>query len=202
MRISRARLGRFLQLERHLSDLREAIKEKDSGGVVSAIHSYLSEATETEINISDMTWFDFYGLFLAIRGLNTLPRDLPMLKGAGFKRKDPFPWDHPARPFILWIHLIATAYGWSKTEIESLWPEDAAIYVQEILTDEQIRKEWEHSLSTVAHPLDKQGKDQYRPLRRPSWMSPRPRKTRIPRNMLPKGHIINISGVELDDLDD
>jgi hypothetical protein len=147
MRISRARLGRFLQLERHLSDLREAIKEKDSGGVVSAIHSYLS-------------------------------------------------------PFILWIRLIATAYGWSKTEIESLWPEDAAIYVQEILTDEQIRKEWEHSLSTVAHPLDKQGKDQYRPLRRPSWMSPRPRKTRIPRNMLPKGHIINISGVELDDLDD
>lgn len=202
VKISRARLGLFLSLERHLTDLRKAINGRNSGLAVQAILSYLQEATDKQIDIGDMPWYEFYSLFTQIRTLNTLSRELPMLKGSGFKRRDPVPWDHAYRPSILWIHLIATAYSWSLTEIENLWPEDGATYVQEILTDEQLRKEWEYMLSSVAHPRDKKGKDLFTPLPRPSWMTSKPKKQRLLRKMQPVGTIINISGIELNDLDD
>ena len=200
--VPRARLGLFLHLEYHLSTLRKATEDRSSSRIVGAIHQYLELAAGQSIDMPTMTWIEFYSLFVEVRGLNTLPRDLPMLKGAGFRRRDPAPWDHPYRPRILWIHMIASTYGWARAEIEYLWPEDAAVYVQEILTDEQLQKEWEHMLSSVAHPVDKQGKDKYVKIARPAWMSPKPRKTKIPKRMLPMGHIINISGVEPEDIDD
>ena len=130
-----------------------------------------------------------------------LPSNIPLLKSLA-RDSAKVPWDHKERPFIMWIHIIASTYGWSLTEIRSLWPEEAAIYVQEILLDEQLDREWDHMLSPVAHSADKSGKDVYKRLQRPSWMAPRPRKQKLLRKTLPQGHIINISGIKEVDLDD
>lgn len=200
--ISRARLGLFLELERNLHDLSQAVKERNSGGVVVALHTYLREASGEPLNFEEAPWQEIINAFFATRAMNSLPEDLPMLKYP-FRGKEnsAVPWDHPQRPFIIWIHVIANNYGWSLTEIESLWPEDAATYVQEIVTDEQLRKEWEHMLSPVTHSHDKNGKDLFTPLMRPNWMSSRPRLTLIPKEVLPQGVVVNISGVEKEDLD-
>jgi hypothetical protein len=181
----------------------EAVKERRSGDIVVAIHSYLNLALDEQIKLNDLPWYEIVAAFMTIRTMNTLPVDLPMLK---FPFRGPenvtAPWNHPQRPFIMWIHVLAANYGWTLTEIRNLWPEDAAMYVQEITTDEQLQKEWEYMLSTVAHPRDEKGRDLFKPLRRPAWMSPRPRKTKLAKKSLPMGNIINISGIEDEDLDE
>ena len=199
--IRRARLGHFLDLERHSSAFYEAVKKRDSGAAVSALLAYLKEALPEEIDLSSLPWFEITNLFLYIGSLNMLPSNIPLLKSLA-RDSAKVPWDHKERPFIMWIHIIASTYGWSLTEIRSLWPEEAAIYVQEILLDEQLDREWDHMLSPVAHSADKSGKDVYKRLQRPSWMAPRPRKQKLLRKTLPQGHIINISGIKEVDLDD
>lgn len=199
--ILRARLGHFLILERHSSDFYEAIKKRDSGAAASAMMAYLKVALPEEVNLSELPWLKIMSLFITVRGLNALPRDIPLLNSRS-QELAKTPWDHKKRPYIMWIHILASTYGWSLTEIRSLWPEEAVIYVQEILFDEQLDREWEHMLSPVSHPADKRGKDLYKKLQRPSWMAPRPRKQKLLRAGLPQGLIINISGVEVADLDD
>lgn len=190
----RARLGLFLKLERCLHDLREAIKQRNSGGVVSAIYRYLTTATNEAIDFSELNWFEILTAFFNVRGMNVVLIELPILKTRIEERASISPWDHPDRPFLMWIHLLAQNYGWSLTEIESLWPEDAAMYVQEILVDEQLIREWQYSLSSVAYPADSKGKVRFKPLPRPSWMQKgRPRKMKVLKELLPVGVIINLS---------
>jgi len=197
--VSRARLGLFLKLEAHLRDLNNAVKQRDSGGVVLAIYQYLLSAVEG-IDPGKMKWLELMQAFFSIRNMNIISIDLSMLKIRMAEREGSTPWDHPDRPFLMWIHLLATYYGWSLTEIESLWPEDAAMYVQEILVDEQLRREWEHSLSPVAYPADKKGKTKFTPLPRPVWMRrDGPKKMRIPKKLLPIGVITDLSGIEDED---
>ena len=193
--VLRARLGLFLKLERCLHDLEEAVKQRNSGGVVSAIYRYITTAADKAIDFSKLSWLETLAPFFDVRKMNTVSIDLPMLKIRIKERAIVSPWDHPDRPFLMWIHLLAQNYGWSLTEIESLWPEDAAMYVQEILVDEQLIREWQYSLSSVAYPADKKGKVKFRPLPRPSWMlRGRPRKIKILKELLPIGNIINLSG--------
>jgi len=201
--VFRARLGLFLQLERYRQNVSDAIKERHSGDVAVSLFEYLRLATREELEYGALPWHEIITAYINIELLNALPKDLPMLKHpmkGGENR--PVPWHHPQRPFIMWIHILATSYGWSLAEIEELWPEDAAAYVQEIATDEQFRKEWEHMLSPIAHPTNKKGKDLFKPLARPSWMATRPRKTKILRKMLPAGTTVDLSGVTLSDTDD
>jgi len=198
--VSRARLGLFLKLEPYLRDLKNAVEQRDSGGVVLALHQYLISAVEEQVNLGKANWLELLTAFFLIKRMNTVSVDLPMLMERIVARGPETPWDHPHRPFFMWVHLLATRYGWSLTEIESLWPEDAAMYVQEILVDEQLEREWEYSLSPVAYPADKKGKVRFTPLTRPVWMRKAgPRKTKIYKKLLPVGHIIDLSGIEDED---
>jgi len=201
--ISRARLGLFLKLERYSRDFIKAAKDRDSGACVLAVKQYLEAASGKELDLNKNIWYEFYGAFMALKIMNMIDTEIPMLKNPMRSKGDDPPWTHPDRPFIIWIHVIASTYGWSLTEIENLWPEEAAAYVQEITLDDQFEKEWEHMLSPVAHPADKKGKDQYQPLTRPPWMTgSRVKKQKLLRKTLPVGTIIDISGVKLEDLDD
>lgn len=200
--ISRARFGLFLELEQILFDMSEGVRLENSGQVVKCIKEYIDASTNREYSIGGRPWIDVLSLFSEVRILNSLLADIPLLESGGYKEKDSSPWDYPGRATIVWVHLIAFHYGWSLAEIRSLWPEEAAAFVQEIVTEEQLAKEWEHSLASVAHPRDKRGKDLYKPLRRPSWMTRRPRKQKLLRKTIPVGTIIDISGVNVEDLDD
>jgi hypothetical protein len=70
------------------------------------------------------------------------------------------------------------------------------MFVQEILIDDQMRREWEYSLSQVAYKYDKRGKGELVPLKRPGWMlaSGGPPKSKILKKLLPVGNIIDLSG--------
>jgi len=199
--VSRARLGLFLKLEKVLSDIASAIKRRCSADVATAIISYLKLAIDEEIDLEGKPWYEICAPFILVRALNTLDADIPMLRSSRKEGKPP-PWDHDRRKILMWIHILSVNYGWSLTEVEGLWPEDAATFVQEIYIDDQFKKEWDHYLSPITHPRNKEGKDLYRPLARPSWMMTKPKKTRIPRKILPYGTIIDISGVSPEDLDD
>jgi len=200
--VPRARFGVFLELEQTLTDMRDGVRAKDSGKVVGCIIEYIDISINEEYLIDGRPWIEVLSLFTEVRALNALFSDIPLLRSGSHKKKDPVSWDYPDRAIVVWTHLIALHYGWSLSEIRSLWPEEAAAFVQEILTEEQLSKEWEHSLSPVAHPRDKKGKDLYQSLPRPVWMTRIPRKQKMLRAGMPKGTIIDLSGVTVDDLDD
>jgi len=204
IKVSRARLGLFLRLERRLREARQAIKNHDVGSLINSIRSYLELAIGEEVDPLDCNWAEFFSAFILLVSLNRIPSHIKALTARDHRRSRPPPWDHPDRTYVLWIHLIATNYGWSREEIENLWPEEAAAFVQEILIDEQTKREWEYFLSPIAHPTDKRGKDMFKPLPRPLWMQEgaRVKKMKIPRKLLPSGRIIDLSGVTPEDLDD
>lgn len=202
--VSRARLGRFLRLESIAYRMIEVVKDSDSGAVVSAIEEYLKLATNEDIgDLRKQEWFDFFSAFASIKAMNSLGVDLPFLRYPTSARGREEPWDYHGRVSIIWIHLLASTYHWALNTIEDMTPEEAAGYIQEILTDDQFEREWQHSLSEIAYSQDKKGKYTYHQLRRPNWMLRlRPKKIKILKKLIPSGNIIDLSGVTPDQLDE
>jgi hypothetical protein len=101
------------------------------------------------------------------------------------------PWDYPKRTIYLYSHIIAKHYGWKISDIEKLDVDYALALLQEILTDEQLDREFLWSMSENSYIYDaktKSGKPN--PLERPYWMLEKvqePRKVTIPASMLPAG---------------
>jgi hypothetical protein len=104
-------------------------------------------------------------------------------------------WDYPARTWHIYSHILAKNYGWSLEYISQLQVEEALAKIQEITVDDQLDREFWHSLSELAYPYDKNTKtSKFVPLPRPSWMRPKIqpiKKSPIPRAMLPIGNIIS-----------
>jgi len=101
------------------------------------------------------------------------------------------PWDYENRNWHLYAHMIAKSYGWTFSQISRLRVSDALATIQEIITDEQLDKEFVYSLSEIAYPYNKNTKEQkFNPMPRPSWMRPRMKEIRrypIPINAMPSG---------------
>lgn len=108
---------------------------------------------------------------------------------AGGKEEEP--WDYEGRTWHFYSHLLAKHYGWTLEYISQLHPSDALAKIQEILTDEQLEREFQHSLSDVAYPYNSQTKkSEFHPLSRPFWMRPKIKETpkiKIPAIYMPIG---------------
>jgi hypothetical protein len=194
--IERARLGLFLRLLRWSNKTREAIKHEDSGALAQSILGYVKEYV-ADIDANTVPGIDIVAACAQLQTLNQFTIAIPILKSIGSAPDKKNPWDYDERVIVLWIHMIASAYHWALNEIRNLWPDEAAQFVQEILIDDQLTREWEYSLSQVAYKYDKKGKGELVPLGRPAWMlAGAPRTTRIPKRLLPVGHIIDLSGVK------
>ena len=100
-------------------------------------------------------------------------------------------WEYDGRTWHLYAHMIANSYGWSFEYISQLRVGDALATIQEIITDEQLNKEFIYSLSEIAYPYNKNTKEsKFIPLPRPQWMRPRVREIRrykIPVSSMPIG---------------
>lgn len=201
--ITRARLGGFIRLQREREGFYKAKDTGDNRAITGALHAFLSVA------LSDLTleefynapWWEIFIAYIKIEKLNILPyRDDFAILQFSMVGGRPVPWDNPLRSDILWVHLIASRYNWSKEEIEHLWPEDAIAFVQEILSDQQQENEFIHQLSEVAYEYNKSTKkSHYKPLQRPMWMTARRKKdiiTKIRRDMLPVGNVVFPEGVD------
>lgn len=191
----RARLGLFLELQHLSTELEKAIEKRDSGASANAMIGYIEKSVKGKLE-GHFSWMEIGVAFSLLQELNAIPEKIPMLRLAPSVSKRPVPWDYPGRNMVWWVHLIARAYSWSYSDILQLWPEEAAKFVQEILVDDQLDREFFHSLSEVAYAVNKGGKARYVPLRRPMWMltSGTLRKIKIPKEALPKGEVVDMSG--------
>lgn len=111
-------------------------------------------------------------------------------------------WEYKGQYMAEWIDHFARNYGWSLEQILDLDIDVAALLLQEILLENQFKKEWEYNLSELAYQYDENTKkSHHKPLKRPYWMNPAAdaeiKKTKLLRSMLPIGVVIDATGTGL-----
>lgn len=95
---------------------------------------------------------------------------LPMITptSENFKEES---WSYDGRTWHLYSHLLAKEYGWSLEYISRLQVDEALAKIQEIMTDNQLDREFYYGLSEIAYPYNPQTKkSHFKPLQRPHWM--------------------------------
>lgn len=206
--IARARLGGYLRLQLASHRVLEAGASQDTGSLADALFAFLEGTIELSREAFEQApWLDLILAFKAVIEANALPnaQELAILQ---FKTEGTtVAWDYPQRPLIIWLHLFASAYGWTKEEVMDLWPEEAMALLQEIQADELADKEFQHMHSTLAYDQPQEGRAVYKPLSKPNWMvmSRKPLKMKIERSLLPIGTVFypkdgqNGYGLEGDD---
>jgi hypothetical protein len=155
------------------------------------VASYVSAASD--VKYIPGTWFDDLDNFEKAVTVN-----LPTLKFAllnSREKSEKLPWEYEGRTWYYWLNLFSRAYGWSRQYIAMLDIDTAIGLLQELLIEEQLRHEWDWSLSEIAYPYDeKSKKSKFHELPRPDWMkkiAPPPKKVMIRVDMIPVGNVIS-----------
>lgn len=193
---SKVSFRKWLDLEAKKSKFIET-----AGGEAFAeeVYVYLSAALDKPTSrLEKMGWKDTVALLYEAYN-KFAPPDLPIIKRAPQAGK-PVDWDYDNRGWSFYSHILARAYGWTLEYIGDLEVTEALAHIQEILTDEQLEHEFTHSLSEMAYSYNKSSKkSEFRPMKRPYWMTPTIPKTikriKMRKDMLPQGLIKDISGL-------
>lgn len=195
--VERASLGLYLLLAREADAADDALRRGDAVEAARRVCAYLSRAGFGR-HLGTATGVELFHAYLTLTSLNATLFLLPFMQD--FKPGRPLPgtsYDYPERGFALWVHKLATRYGWSRHYImDQLSPEETMCYLQEIMVSEYHEREEARVLSEMAYKYDKASKTlRYRPLPMPAWMSgKRERKTfRIHKDYLPMGEVIDLS---------
>lgn len=129
---------------------------------------------------------------------NHIDIQIPIIKDAPQHGKES-DWSYANRDWAYYSHVLAHAYGWSLEYIANLEVEVAFAHIQEVLTSQQLDREFTHALSEVSYHYNKTTKkSDYKPMKRPYWMRPfmQPlKKVKIRRSLLPVGLVIDVSGM-------
>jgi hypothetical protein len=117
--------------------------------------------------------------------------DLPIVQPSPLTQGQEESWEYEGRTWHVYSHILAKHYGWTIEYISQLQVGEALAKIQEILTDEQLEREFQHSLSEIAYPYNSQTKkSEFHPLQRPHWMRPKIKETpkiKIPAIYMPIG---------------
>jgi hypothetical protein len=180
----------------HLSEIEIKIKAASGPVLISAlIIEYLSVAGLTDDQIKKASTYEILDAFFALRQLNAWQWLLPWLANSTDVPGDPEFYDYSGRRWAMWVHRLASRYGWSRDQIFNLWPEEAAAYIQEIMVSEYHEREDKRALSELSYRYDKATKmSNFIPSPRYSWMvdesNPDPIKT--PVRLLPVGNVVSM----------
>lgn len=181
----------WLDLESQKEKLIKAVK--DGTDFPNRLFTYLSTALSINPKYyKQADWFRIIELFYIV--LSKSPEvKLPLTTPTSEEHKKE-PWHYEDRMWHMYSHMLAKSYGWSLEYISQLKVLDALAKIQEILTDEQLDREFYYGLSEVAYQYDKGSKkSKYSPMPRPHWMRPTIKpieKIIIPASMLPVGNVI------------
>lgn len=193
------RFRRWIEIE-ELKDgfLRAA---EDGSELPQALARLLSAALGVPLAIFPyIDWIRQFTVFNSICLKNLPLLSLPLLTEMEPRKSVRDPWDYPERMWYLYANVIAKAYGWSLRQISQLKVEEAVAIIQEILTDEQLQREFAWGLSERAFSYDPKSKQsEFHALPRPYWMRPKidmkVKKTKIPKMLMPVG-MVNYDAVD------
>jgi hypothetical protein len=199
----RLKLGDFFILEELKDKFRETIKKKDRKGFRRVILDIIQLQTKEKIIPNSL--LESLIAVSEIISRNVLSAETVMFRPPP-KNETPKKeikkdrWDYPTRYVAEWIDYFARVYHWSFEQIINLGIDTAAYLFQEIQLNEQLKKEWQYSLTELAYQdKDGSGKRVFVPLKRPYWMNNEIdgviKTTKIRKDMLPAGVIIDLSGM-------
>jgi hypothetical protein len=186
------RLRKWIELETYKDKI---IKATDGGDLPFWILKFLSVALGVrEQYFSQADWTKIVRAFYTISLLS--PKlELPIATPSNEKQEDA-EWSYDGRTWHLYSHMLAKSYGWTLEYISCLRIEEGLAKIQEILTDEQLEREFYYGLSEAAYSYDSRSKtSKFNPLPRPHWMRKRMKEIKkfpIPAAMLPVG-VINMA---------
>jgi hypothetical protein len=190
--VARCRLLAHLQL----SEIEIKIKAASEPILISAlIVEYLSVAGLTDEQIKKASTYELLDAFFALRQLNAWQWLLPWLANSKTEPGQPEFYDYSGRRWAVWVHRLATRYGWSRDQIFDLWPEEAAAYIQEIMLSEYYEREDRRALSELSYRYDKATEmSNFIPTPAYSWMvdESNPAPVRTPVRLLPVGNVIKM----------
>ena len=198
---TKAHLKLWIQLSDTYKKFLQASKESNYTMMVVYIYEYLDLALGGIFDWHAVSWLDTVSVFYKVAELNTTAIFIPFMrekKDKTEKEKEEIPWDYEGRSWYSWAHLFSKEYGWSLEYIAEMVVEDALCMLQELLTTDQLEKEFSWAMSEVAYAYNKNTKkSEYKALPRPNWMLPEVeiQKIKIPRSMLPMGVVENLSGM-------
>lgn len=187
----RPRFGKFLKLEEIKYNIIQAAKRKEDQ-FPELVISYLSAAFSFPRRIFKNLRWDFVLLLFSLASSKSTPNlGLPLLK-PNKQKENKEPWDYEGRGYALYIHMIASAYGWTEKYIGSLDVDTALALVQEIICDEQLDREFLWGMSEKSYSYNAQTKvGRAIPLERPYFMKQEakpPEKIKILKSMMPIGN--------------
>lgn len=184
----------WIELEDKKEQLKKAVDEGNPDFPVKLV-SFISTALSIEDNeLLKVPWESCLALFQEILIKNRPSISLPIIVEFQKEKSKPNDWDYEGRLWHLYSHLFAKTYGWNLDYIAQLDVNEALAKIQEILTDEQLEREFQWSMSEIAYPYDANSKtSKFQSLPRPFWMKPKinaPLKTRILKELMPMGAVI------------
>lgn len=191
--VTRARLGLHLELNRAADEFDNAPGSPEMAAAIRRYFGLLGIETEGVRPVEVLS------AYLTLRELNAWKWVLAFMKDTGREPGQPETYDYPDRNWTWVVHKIASRYGWTRDYIFSLYPEEAAAYLQEILISEHFEAEERYRLSELAYRFDKVTRtSQYVPFAKPGWMvnNELPKPVRMLRAMLPFG-VKSLSGEEI-----
>ena len=197
--IPRARLRTWFELERIRRKIKEASERGEAATVSDLLCVYLSAASgESEDVFASAPWYETAIAFGLVSALNMSTVNFPLFRNTVSTGKEA-PWNYEGRDWYEWVHVLALAYGWTLDVISELEIEDGIALLQEVLTDEQLDREWMWSMSENAYEyIPSSKKSKFRPLPRPAWMLPlpsAPMSVKIRKDMLPVGKVIDLASI-------
>lgn len=156
--------------------------------------SFLSTALNLSPNVFlQVPWWACIKAFNIVTTKNAPRIPLPLIVESDNKKLKEEGWNYKGRLWHMYSHLLAKSYGWTLEYVANLKIEEALAKVQEILTDEQLDREFIWASSEVAYPYDSRTqKSKFVPLTRPYWMRPipiLPKKTKILKSLMPVGAV-------------
>lgn len=194
--VSKPGLRKWLELEETNKQIIDYMRDKNMVEASNSICSYLLLVIEAD-DLHSIFWKEIAEAYISITMLCIPSIDLPLLHGSLEDKTEG--WDYDKRTWYLWSHLLASRYGWSLEYIANVDFDDALALLQEIFVENQLKREWEWSLTELAYSYNKvTQRSEFRPLPRPSWMgsgknipaSKAEKPVRMPVEMMPIGLVM------------
>jgi hypothetical protein len=198
---SQPRLRKWIELEEIKSNLASAAVAGKHDTVSEKILAYVSAALCINPKKLDAyPWYSVATVFVQLSVLSIPSRIFPILSVIKDDKKAKNDFDYVGRDWYFWLHKLSAEYGWLIVYIENMKIDDAVGLMQEILYNEQVKREWDWGTTEMAYSYNENTKKStFNELERPGWMrstTPIAQKElvveKVPMNMIPVGNVVRI----------